>query len=95
MSGNQNQENPKDSSSVQTVGAFIWDLAKILIIASVIIFPFRMFVAEPFVVSGSSMQPNFQNHDYLVIDRLSYITGKPQRGDVIVLLIPKTLPNIL
>jgi signal peptidase I len=78
-----------EGSALKAAGAFIWDLLKILIIAIVIIVPFRMFVAEPFVVSGSSMVPNFHNHDYLIIDRLSYIKGNPQRGDVIVMLYPK------
>ncbi len=90
---NQNQPAPVNpgnpNGALQSVGAFIWDLVKILIIALIIIVPFRMFVAEPFVVSGSSMLPNFQNHNYLIVDRLSYITGAPKRGDVIVLLYPK------
>jgi signal peptidase I len=86
---NKNQQAQGGGSSMQAVGAFIWDLVKILVIALVIIVPFRMFVAEPFVVSGSSMLPNFQNGNYLIVDRLSYITGNPQRGDVIVLLYPK------
>lgn len=87
QSGNQNKlENNTES---QSVGAFIWDLIKILIIAVIIIVPFRTFVAEPFVVSGSSMLPNYHNGDYLIIDRLSYLTGEPKRGDVIVLKYPK------
>ena len=88
---NKNFESPNGSSTVRAVGSFIWDLLKILIIALVIIVPFRMFVAEPFVVSGSSMLPNYYNHDYLIIDRLSYITGSPARGDVVVLRFPKDL----
>ena len=85
---NQNPEPSKDSA-LRTAGAFIWDLVKILIIALVIIVPFRMFIAEPFVVSGSSMLPTYHNHDYLIVDRVSYLTGTPKRGDVIVLLYPK------
>src|ERR1700746_2103603 len=68
---------------------FIWDLVKILIIALIIIVPFRILVAEPFVVSGSSMVPNFHNGDYLIIDRLTYHFSPPARGDVIVLKFPK------
>lgn len=86
---NKNPEIQNNNSSVKAVGAFVWDLIKILIIALVIIVPFRTFVAEPFVVSGSSMLPNYHNGDYLIIDRLSYITGSPRRGDVIVLRYPK------
>ena len=86
---NQNQEPQNHDSSLKTLGVFIWDLVKILIIAAVIIVPFRAFIAEPFVVSGSSMLPNFQNHDYLIVDRISYSFSSPKRGDVIVLLYPK------
>jgi signal peptidase I len=86
---NSPQPPEQNSSTLRQAGAFVWDLVKILLIALVIIIPFRMFVAEPFVVSGSSMVPNFHNHDYLIVDRLSYLTGNPQRGDVIVLLYPK------
>jgi signal peptidase I len=88
---NQNQNQPKQTgeSALQSVGAFVWDLVKILVIALIIIIPFRTYVAEPFVVSGSSMLPNFQNNDYLIVNRLTYLTGNPQRGDVIVLKFPK------
>lgn len=88
---NKNQNNPQkeEAGVLQTTGAFIWDLVKILLIALIIILPFRTFVAEPFVVSGSSMLPNFTNHDYLIVDRFSYLRGRPQRGDVVVLKFPK------
>lgn len=92
MDQNPNQQTPTPpapNTTLKAAGSFIWDLVKILVIALVIIIPFRTFVAEPFVVSGSSMQPTFQNHDYLIVNRLAYITGQPQRGDVIVLLYPK------
>lgn len=84
-----NQEKQVQESVSHSIGMFVWDLFKILIIALLIIVPFRTYIAEPFVVSGSSMVPNYHNHDYLIIDRLSYITGQPNRGDVIVLKFPK------
>lgn len=86
---NKNPESQSDGSSWQAVGAFVWDLVKILVIALVIIIPFRTFVAEPFVVSGSSMLPDFHNNDYLIVNRLTYTLGNPQRGDVVVLRFPK------
>lgn len=82
-------QNQPTNHPFRTAGLFLWDLIKILVIALVIIIPFRMFIAEPFVVSGSSMQPNFHDRDYLIVDRLSYRTSPPQRGDVIVLKYPK------
>ncbi|MDE2311464.1 MAG: signal peptidase I [Patescibacteria group bacterium] len=85
----QNPQPAANGGGIKAVAGFFWDLLKILIIALVIIVPFRIFVAEPFVVSGSSMLPNFHNGDYLIIDRLSYRFSQPDRGDVIVLLFPK------
>lgn len=44
----------------------------------------RFFVAAPYVVQGASMDPTFHDWHYLIIDRVSYDLGDPQRGDVIV-----------
>ncbi len=49
----------------------------------------RLFIATPFIVSGSSMEDTFQNFDYLVIDRVSYRLSDPQRGDVVVFGLPQ------
>ena len=49
----------------------------------------RFFVAAPYVVSGASMEPNFQDWNYLIVDRVSYDIGSPQRGDVIVFDLPQ------
>ncbi|MCK9578022.1 signal peptidase I [bacterium] len=67
----------------------IFDLAKIILIALLIVIPIRFFVFQPFMVSGASMEPNFHSTDYLIIDELSYRFGEPQRGDVIVFKYPK------
>jgi signal peptidase I len=37
----------------------LWELVRFAILAIVIVLPIRMFIAEPFVVSGSSMAPTF------------------------------------
>jgi signal peptidase I len=86
---NKNQEPMDKESPLRAIGAFVWDLFKILVVALIIIVPFRMFIAEPFVVSGHSMLPNYHDRDYLIIDRLTYHRSEPQRGDVIVLKFPK------
>lgn len=86
---NKNQNVLQEGSVASSSALFVWDLIKILALALVIIIPFRMFIAEPFVVSGSSMLPNFHDGDYLIIDRISYHQHEPQRGDVIVLKYPR------
>jgi signal peptidase I len=55
----------------------------------------RFFVAAPYVVSGASMEPNFEDWHYLIVDRISYDFGSPQRGDVIVLDLPQDTKRAL
>src|SRR3989338_8145761 len=91
MSPNEsNPENQNPSSGTFVSGLlFIWDFLKIVIIDLAIIVPIRYFVFQPFIVSGSSMEPNFQNGEYLVIDELTYHFSNPARGQVVVLRYPK------
>lgn len=49
----------------------------------------RFFIASPWLVSGPSMLPTFQNFNYLLVDRLSYRFHEPERGDVIVFGLPQ------
>lgn len=72
-----------------TAGSFLWELARIIVIAFIVMIGFRYFVAEPFIVSGSSMVPNFHNREYLVINKMTYRFNEPKRGDVIVFRYPK------
>jgi signal peptidase I len=37
-----------------------------------------------FVVEGRSMEPNFHSDEFVIVSRLAYIVGEPQRGDVVV-----------
>lgn len=82
-------ESANEAEQQPTTGSFLWELIRIVIIAFVIMVVFRIFVAEPFVVSGSSMVPNFHNKEYLVVDKISYRFNEPTRGDVIVFRYPK------
>ncbi len=68
---------------------FFTELLKFVIIAAVIVFPIRLFVAQPFIVSGASMVPTFHNGEYLIVDELSYRLGAPNRGDVIIFRPPQ------
>ena len=55
----------------------------------------RFFVAAPYIVSGSSMEPNFFDWHYLIVDRVTYDFSNPQRGDVIVLNLPEDTSRAL
>lgn len=66
-----------------------WETVKFIIIAIIIVVPIRIFIAQPFVVSGSSMYPTFHNGEYLIVDELSYRLNEPKRNDVIVFKYPE------
>jgi len=68
---------------------FFTELLKFVLIAAAIVFPIRLFVAQPFIVSGASMDPTFRNGQYLIIDELSYRFETVDRGDVIIFRYPR------
>lgn len=68
---------------------FIWETLKVIVISLVIILPVRYFLIQPFYVKGASMEPNFYEHEYLIVDEISYRLNNPQRGEVIVFKYPK------
>jgi signal peptidase I len=72
-----------------TIGEFIVEIIKVVIISLAIIIPVRYFLIQPFYVKGASMEPNFHDHEYLIINEISYRFGEPQRGDIIVFRYPK------
>lgn len=53
----------------------------IAVVASILI---TKFVANHTTVEGSSMEPCLKNGDELIVEKLSYLSGEPERFDVIV-----------
>jgi len=78
---NENVEIKKSNS-------FLKELFHFALIILFVVLPIRFFVAQPFVVVGTSMEPTFLNKDYLIVDELSYRLSDPKRGDVIIFKFP-------
>ena len=68
---------------------FLWELSEIAIIALVSVFVIRSFIVQPFLVKGASMEPNFSNGDYLLVDEISLHFRDPERGEVVVFRFPR------
>jgi signal peptidase I len=86
LTGRESKEN---STKVPTGKSFFRELVEFALIAVVIVIPFRIFIAQPFVVSGASMDPTFKNGEYLIVDQISYRFGTPARGSVLIFKYPK------
>jgi signal peptidase I len=67
---------------------FLKEIVKFTLIAIAIVIPIRAYVAQPFIVSGASMDPTFKSGQYLIVDQLTYHFNEPQREDVIVFRYP-------
>jgi signal peptidase I len=42
-----------------------------------------------FIVEGNSMLPNFETGQFLIVSRINYLLGQPERGDVVVFHYPQ------
>lgn len=82
------QENTPKISGFRYWLNFVWEILKIVIISLAIIIPIRYFLIQPFFVKGASMEPNFLDGDYLIIDEISYRFEAPQRGEVVIFRYP-------
>ena len=68
--------------------SFCWETLKMVIISLAIVLPIRYFLVQPFYVKGASMEPNFHDSEYLIIDEISYRFHQPERGDIVVFRYP-------
>lgn len=60
------------------------DLRTLVLLVVFVVLPIRFFVAQPFIVSGQSMDPTFHDGQYLIVDQLSYNFNSPARGDIVI-----------
>ena len=69
---NKNEMLETDDEVYYGVGSFLWEVVKVFFWALVIIVPIRIFLFQPFFVQGSSMDTNFKDGDYLIVNELGY-----------------------
>jgi signal peptidase I len=62
---------------------------KLTLISLIIVIPLRLYVAQPFIVDGASMDPTFRNGQYLIVDELTYHFKSPERGSVLIFKYPR------
>ncbi len=87
MNGDE-QQIPQLPSVKSDILAFVWETIKVVFISLAIILPIRYYLVQPFFVKGASMEPSFEDGDYLLVDEISYRFSYPERGDVVVFRYP-------
>ena len=71
------------------VALFLLEVIQVVVISAAIIVPIRYFLVQPFYVKGASMEPNFYDSEYLIIDELTYRFRQPERGEIVVFRYPR------
>lgn len=71
------------------LGALVKDVLQVVVPAVLLALAIHIFLAQATVVYGQSMQPNLQPAERLVIEKVSYYLGAPQRGDIVVVELPQ------
>jgi signal peptidase I len=84
-SGNQ----IKKENTIKRFTEYTLEIIKVILISLAIIVPVRYFLIQPFYVKGASMEPNFFDHEYLIINEISYRFNAPERGDIVVFKYPR------
>lgn len=77
------------NSTKSQVLSFSWETIKVVVISLAIIIPIRYYLVQPFYVKGASMEPSYEDGDYLLVDELTYRLREPERGEVIVFRYPE------
>ncbi len=67
---------------------FLVDVLETLVL-SVVLFVGINMISARIVVDGASMEPTLMSGEYVIVNRLSYRVGTPQRGDIIVFHFPR------
>jgi signal peptidase I len=78
----------KGSRFASEVIEFIWETVKVVIISLVIILPIRYYLVQPFFVKGLSMFPTYHDKEYILVDKWTYRTSVPKRGDILLFKAP-------
>jgi len=64
----------------------------IAIVTFIIVVFIRQFIFEGFFVNGESMAPTIVSGDFVLVNKLAYLWGEPQRTDIVV-AIPRVYPG--
>lgn len=83
------QGNSSDASANGSTKGFLLDILETVAIAALIFFVIHTFIAQPHLVKGESMQPTYQDGEYILTNKIYNWIGEPARGDVVVFHSPE------
>jgi signal peptidase I len=87
----QSEVNSESSQPKENRSGFLRFLVDVLetLVLSVVLFVSINLISARIRVDGASMEPTLISGEYVIVSRLSYRLGTPQRGDIIVFHFPR------
>ncbi|HOG46453.1 MAG TPA: signal peptidase I [Anaerolineae bacterium] len=79
---------PRGASFFAGLMRLMYETLETVLPALLIVLVVNVFLAQATRVEGQSMEPNLQDNQRLIIEKVSYHLHSPQRGDIIVLQLP-------
>ena len=73
---------------VRTLRSEAREIVRVLLISLAVVIPVRIFIAQPFIVRGASMEPTYHDGEYLIVDEISLRFSELQRGEVVIFRYP-------
>lgn len=71
-------------STAKKPGSFLRELPILLVIAVVLALLIKTFLVQAFFIPSGSMEQTLHVHDRVLVNKLSFHTGSPQRGEIVV-----------
>jgi len=62
----------------------LWEWGKALFIALAAAGLIRFFLFAPIVVDGESMMPTLEHEDRMLVNKIGFLIGEPERSDIVV-----------
>ena len=84
------KEKPKKSMQRE-----IFEWVMVIVCALGMAFVLRTFVFEPVSVDGRSMMNTLQDREYMIATKFDYLTGDPQRFDIVICHYPGRTENFV
>jgi len=71
-------------SAARRIGGFLAELPVLLLVAFVLALLLRSFLVQAFFIPSESMVPTLEIGDRVLVNRLAYRIGEPDRGEIVV-----------
>ena len=91
----QDTEIEKREAALKVALRWLSEAVETIVPAVLIAVLINLFLAQATRVYGQSMEPNLHSDQRLVVEKLSYTFHEPQRGDIIILNVPRAGSGLL